>query len=51
MPHYRKWAVFSPHHKQGGRYLETVFQFKINVKFGLKSHKIVFHIKQLMSAI
>lgn len=45
MSHYRKWAVFSPHHKQGVRYsLKTSFSLKINVKFCFKPHKIVLHV-------
>lgn len=34
MPHYRKWAVFSPHHKQDGRCAS--FQSQIDVSVTVK---------------
>lgn len=36
MPHYRKWAVYSPHHKHGGRCFNSSSQSQIDVSFTVK---------------
>lgn len=38
MPHYRKWAVFSPHHKRGGRCFNSSLQSQIDATCTVKKN-------------
>lgn len=39
MPHYRKWVVYSSHHKHSGRCFNSFSRSQIDVSFTVKKKK------------
>lgn len=47
MPHYRKWAVYSPHHKHGGRCFNSSPESQIDASFTVKKRHATKPLEQM----